>query len=97
MTAGVATLRDDDVGARGGRLFGLRQGLHLANDLASGRLIRPVKGVASPNDSSTAAGLVSSATSSAARLHSSAQVIKPMATRMLPASPSCSRVVAALA
>src|SRR6516225_9967580 len=41
MAAGIATLRNDDVGARGGRHFGLRQGLHLANDLASGRFDPP--------------------------------------------------------
>jgi hypothetical protein len=48
-------------------------------------LIRPVKGVGSPKDSITAAGLASSATSSAAGLRSSAQVVKPMPTRILPA------------
>src|SRR5690242_1139658 len=56
-------------------------------------LIRPVKGVGSPKDSITAAGLASSATSRAAGLRSSAQVIKPMPTRALPASLSSVRIV----
>ena len=38
MAAGVAALRDDDVGARGGGFLGLRQRLHLADDLAAGVL-----------------------------------------------------------
>ena len=60
-------------------------------------LIRPVKGVGSPNDSITAAGLASSATSSAEGFFSSAQVMKPMPTRALPASASSLRMVSALA
>jgi hypothetical protein len=88
VTAGIATLRDDDIGACGRRLFGLRQGCTWQMILHPAALIRPVNGVGSPKDSIIAAGLASSATSRAAGLRSSAQVIKPMPTRVLPASPN---------
>ena len=97
MAAGVAPLGDDDIGARGGGFPGLRQVCTWQMIRQPASLIRPVKGVGSPNDSITAAGLASSATSSAEGFFSSAQVMKPTPTRALPASASSLRMVSALA
>ena len=38
MTAGVPALRDDNIGTRIGGFLGLSEGLHLADDFASGGL-----------------------------------------------------------
>ena len=65
MSPGVPSLGDDDIGTCGGGLPRLRQGLHLTDGLASRVPDWPAKGAGSPKDNITAAGLASSATSSA--------------------------------
>jgi hypothetical protein len=66
MTAGVATLGDDHVGTGRRRIFGLRQGLDLADNLAAGVPDAFCKGRRIAKDNITAAGFASRATSSAA-------------------------------